>query len=156
VFAKVPNQIVNFFPQDYRIPGLYTWSLRVERQIAGSWVASAAYVGNKGSRNDVGLQLNPAIYIPGASTVANTQSRRLYPVDGPVAYAWPGGNSQYQALQLAAEKRSAKGLTVVANYTFSKNTDNQSATNPFNAHFEHALSAFDVPNNLKISAVWLV
>jgi hypothetical protein len=156
VFAKVPNQIINFFPKDYRIPALYTWSLRLERQIAGSWVASAAYVGNKGSRNDIAMQLNPAIYIPGASTVANTQSRRLYPTDGPINYAWPGGNSQYQALQFAMEKRFSKGLTIIANYTYSKNTDNQSATNPFTAHFEHALSAFDVPNNLKISGVWLV
>ena len=41
-------------------------------------------------------------------------------------------------------------------YTRSKNTDNQSATNPFNAGNEHALSSFDVPNNFKLAAVWQV
>jgi hypothetical protein len=145
---------VNYFPIDYHVPGLYTWSLRLERQIAKDWVASAAYVGNKGTANDIGLQQNPAVYVPGASTVANTQSRRLYPIVGPVSYAWEGGNSEYEGLQLAVEKRFSRGLTLIASYTRSKNTDNQSGTNPFNVHNEHALSAFDVPNNLKISGVW--
>jgi hypothetical protein len=155
VFSPIPNAIVNYFPKDYRIPALYTWSLRLERQIGNGWLASAAYVGNKGTYNDITLQQNPAVYLPGAS-VASTQARRLYPAVGPVSYAWPGGNSEYQALQIAVEKRFAQGLTIIANYTRSKNTDNQSATNPFNAHYEHALSSFDVPNNLKLSAVWQV
>jgi len=153
VFAPLQS-IVNYFPIDYHVPGLYTWSLRLERQIAKDWVASAAYVGNKGTANDIGLQQNPAVYVPGASTVANTQSRRLYPIVGPVSYAWEGGNSEYEGLQLAVEKRFSRGLTLIASYTRSKNTDNQSGTNPFNVHNEHALSAFDVPNNLKISGVW--
>ena len=128
----------------------------MERQIGNGWLANAAYVGNKGTYNDITLQQNPAVYAPGASTVANTQARRIYPTVGPVSYAFPGGNSEYEALQLAVEKRFARGLTIMANYTRSKNTDNQSATNPFNAGNEHALSSFDVPNNFKLAAVWQV
>jgi hypothetical protein len=155
VFAPLQS-IVNYFPRNYRVPGLYTWSLRMERQIGSGLMASAAYVGNKGSNNDLTLQQNPAIYIPANSTVANTQTRRIYPTVGPVSYAFPGGNSQYQALQLAVEKRFSRTLTVIANYTRSKNTDNQSTTNPFTTANEHALSVFDVPNNLKISAVYML
>ena len=156
VFSTIPNAIINYFPKDFRVPALYTWSLRMERQIGNGWLASAAYVGNKGTYNDITLQQNPAVYKPGASTVANTQARRIYPTVGPVSYAFPGGNSQYQALQIAVEKRFARGLTIMTNYTRSKNTDNQSATNPFNAGNEHALSSFDVPNNFKLAAVWQV
>ena len=157
VFAPL-QAIVNYFPRKYRIPGLYTWSLRLERQIASGWVATAAYVGNKGSNNDLTLQQNPAVYYAGAgvSTVNNTQQRRIYPTVGPVSYAFPGGNSQYEGLQLAVEKRFANNLTVIANYTRSKNTDNQSTTNPFTTRYEHALSAFDVPNNLKISGIYML
>ena len=104
VFAPLQS-IVNYFPIDYHVPALYTWSLRVERQIGRDWVASIAYVGNKGTANDITLQQNPALYIPGASTVANTQSRRIYPTVGPVSYAFPGGNSEYEGLQLNVEKR---------------------------------------------------
>jgi hypothetical protein len=157
VFAPL-QAIVNYFPRKYRVPGLYTWSLRLERQIGNGWVATAAYVGNKGSNNDLTLQQNPAIYYPGvgASTVNNTQQRRIYPTVGPVSYAFPGGNSQYEALQLAVEKRFAKSLTVIANYTRSKNTDNQSTTNPFTTRYEHAVSVFDVPNNLKLSGIYML
>jgi len=93
VFAPL-NSIVNYFPKDYRIPELTTWSLRIERQIGGNWVASVAYVGNKGTYLPITLQQNPAVYVPGGSTVANTQQRRLYPTVGSVFYANPGANSQ--------------------------------------------------------------
>ena len=42
------------------------------------WMTGLAYVGNKGSTN-TGRTENPAVYIPGASTVGNTQQRRVYP-----------------------------------------------------------------------------
>ena len=67
------------FPIDFRIPRITTWNLVLERQIAGNWVARAGYYGNAGNFLQAGTgELNPAIYIPGASTVANTQSRRRY------------------------------------------------------------------------------
>src|SRR5262249_28450141 len=47
-FVFAPNNaIVNYFPVDFHIPELFTWSLRIERQIGNDWVASVAYVGNK-------------------------------------------------------------------------------------------------------------
>src|SRR5205085_11297198 len=48
VFAPI-NSIVNYFPVDFRIPLVNTWSIRVERQLAKSWLVSAAYVANKGT-----------------------------------------------------------------------------------------------------------
>jgi hypothetical protein len=155
VFAPL-NTIVNYFPKDYRIPELTTWSLRLERQIARDWVASAAYVGNKGTYLPITLQQNPAVYIPGASTVANTQQRRIYPTVGSVSYPNPGGNSEYHALQLNLEKRFSHGLTLLANYSRSKSLDNVSATNPFSLANEHSVSQNDIPNNFKLSGVWQV
>jgi len=156
-FVFAPNNgIVNYFPLDYHIPELFTWSLRVERQIGADWVASAAYVGNKGSAQLIAMQQNAAIYIPGASTVGNTQQRRIYPTNGSIQFADPGGNSAYQALQLNIGKRLSHGFTLLANYTYSKTVDDLSNTNPFNRHFEHSLSQNDVPNNFKLSGVWEV
>jgi hypothetical protein len=153
VFAPL-NSIVNYFPKDYRVPELTTWSLRIERQIGKEWVASVAYVGNKGTFLPNNLQQNPAVYIPGASTVANTQQRRIYPTDGAVSYANPGGNSEYHALQLNVEKRFSHGFTLLANYARSKSLDNLSTVDPFTLANEHSLSQNDVPNNFKLSGVW--
>jgi hypothetical protein len=155
VFAP-NNSIVNYFPLDYHIPQLIMWSLRVERQIGREWVASVAYIGNKGSALPISMQQNPAIYIPGASTVANTQQRRIYPIHSAITFTDPGGNSQYHAFQLNVEKRFSRGLTLLSNYTFSKTLDNVSGTNPFTRRFEHSLSQNDIPNNFKLSAVWQV
>ena len=51
---------------------MFTYSVRLERQFLGNWMIGLAYVGNKGSTN-TGRTENPAVYIPGASTVGNTQ-----------------------------------------------------------------------------------
>ena len=62
-------------------------------------------------------EINPAIYIPGQSTVANTQARRPYQDFVNVGRIESGNNSNYNALQLNAEKRFAHGLSVLVNYT---------------------------------------
>ena len=76
-------------PVNYQIPETATWSLRIERQIGKDWVASVAYVGNKGTFLPDLIEGNPAVAFPGASTVANTQNPRLYPTVGRAKYADP-------------------------------------------------------------------
>jgi hypothetical protein len=134
--------------------------MRLERQIARDWVVSAAYLGNKGTYLSVGMQENPAIYIPGVnatgqplSTVANTQQRRVYPINGGITRVDSGANSDYTALQLNAEKRFGKGFSVLANYTWSKMLDNASGTNPFTRRWEYAVSNINIPQNFKFSGI---
>ncbi len=122
VFAPI-NDIRAYFTKDYRIPQLATWSLRIERQIGKDWVASVAYLGNKGTYLQLGTQENPAIFGPGA-TVGNTQARRVYPNFGPVARTDAAANSSFHAFQWNLEKRLSYGLSVLANYTWSKTMDN--------------------------------
>ena len=104
VFAPI-NDIRAYFTKDYRIPQLATWSLRIERQFGKDWVASVAYLGNKGTYLQHGhAQENPAIFGPGA-TVGNTQARRVYPNFGPVARTDAAANSSFHAFQWNLEKR---------------------------------------------------
>jgi len=84
--------IASYFPPAFHIPQLFTWTMRLERQIGKDWVLSAAYLGNKGTYLSIGMQDNPAIYTPGVdakgqplSTVANTQQRRVVPINGAVS-----------------------------------------------------------------------
>jgi hypothetical protein len=162
VFSPV-NSIINYFPADYHIPKTLTWTLRLERQLGQSWVAGIAYLGNKGTSLPITMQQNPAVYIPRVdakgnplSTVGNTQQRRVYGIDGSVQWTDPGGNSEYQAIQLNVEKRLSHGVSLLSNYTYSKTTDNLSGANPYTRRFEHSLSQNDIPNNFKFSGVWQV
>ncbi len=78
----------------------------------------------------------------------------------------PYGNYTYEALQLQATKRYGSGLTVLANYTWSKNlTDSDSdyspqsawnggasgTLNPYNPRAEKSYSQFDQPQQFKIA-----
>ncbi len=152
VFAPI-NDVRAYFARDYKIPQLITWTARLERQFRNDWVASVAYLGNKGAFLQLGVPENPAIYRPGA-TVGNTQDRRVYPNFGPVTRNDGAGNSSYHSLQWNVEKRFSRGYTILTNYTWSKAIDDLSATNPFNRAVSRGLSNFDVTHNFKFSNLW--
>jgi hypothetical protein len=154
----LPATLRAVFQRDFRLPLLMTWNLSLERQVAGNWVFRTAYLGNKGTHffaaAENSRELNPAIYIPGASAVANTQARRPYQQFGPIGLYESANNTNYHSLQLNAEKRFSHGYTILASYTWSKKIDDYNATNPYNRRFDYGLSREDVPHNFKFSNVW--
>jgi hypothetical protein len=162
----LPAQINGYFPIDFHPAAMATWNLKVERQVGANWLFSAGYIGNSGyhlSSNQYGRRtVNPAIYIPGASTVANTQSRRPYKDFSVLSVVPADFNSSYQSLQLNAEKRFSRGLQLLANYSWSKMIDNFAPpnvgvnANPFNRNLDRGLSNDDVPRIFHFSAVWQI
>jgi hypothetical protein len=90
-------------------------------------MVSANYVSSRGHRLPIGDQLNPAVYVPGATT-ATTNQRRLLSLENPdqgrfygeITGVKPIGTSEYNGLLLSAQHRSANGLFVSANYTLSE------------------------------------
>jgi hypothetical protein len=154
---SLPMQIYGSFSGNYRLTTLGIWNLRVERQFGANWLAGIAYIGNGVSHLSMTGQMNPAVYIPGASTVANTQSRRLYPDFTSVAETWTDGNSRYHSLQFNVEKRYSNGLSVLANYAWSKKMDNTGTITPFlSREFYRGLSSDDIPHIFHLTTVWEV
>jgi hypothetical protein len=142
-----------------KVPLVTTWNLTVERQLGTNWLLRTAYVGNKGTnlQNSFESQreLNPAIYIPGQSTVANTQARRLYQAFTNISdVGLSGHNSRYNSLQVTLERRFARGLSILANYSFSKTQDDFGWTNPFSRSFDHAVSNNNLPHIFNLSGIW--
>jgi len=68
------------------------------------------------------------------------------------------GNSNYNSLQISAEKRFSKGLQFQLAYTWSKSFDYGSSfediLNPFDFHKSYSLSQFDARNRFVFSYVW--
>ncbi|MEX2261184.1 MAG: TonB-dependent receptor [Bryobacteraceae bacterium] len=152
VFAP-DNNIRAYFTRDYRVPQLLTWSLRLERQFGTDWVTSVAYLGNKGSFQQVTLDENPALFGPGA-TVGNTQARRVYPNFGRVSRTDSGANSSFHSLQWNLEKRFAKGYSILTNYAWSRTIDDLNNIDPFNRRAYRGLAVEDVEHNFKFSNIW--
>jgi hypothetical protein len=109
--------------QDKKIvtPVIYNWNLMFERQITSDWLVRAAYVGSRTNHLVESLELNPAVYTAGSKL--GTDARRLYQPYGSITQGAFDIDSTFHSLQLTAQKRFSHGLTILANYTWSKSLD---------------------------------
>ncbi len=132
------------------------WNLNLQREFFSTWILTGAYVGSKGNHLLMSAEANPGIYgRPGALN----QRRPLYPDFGPITDMSSRGNSTYHAMQVTANKRFTQGLSVQANYTWSKLMDDASGdgdlpNNPFNFHENRGRSNFDLPHRFVGSFIW--
>ena len=161
-FPQFSSQTV--YAPDYRNSYMQAWNLTLEREVAFGVVGRASYAGSKGTHLPVMRELNPAVYVVGATT-GTTNQRRLYaPALGSTSILEPVGNSIFHALQLTAERRFANGFSVLANYQFSKAIDDssnskatgQSRTNPFDQRFDRGPADFDRTHVFNFSGLWEV
>jgi hypothetical protein len=100
------------------------FNLTLEHEIAPAHLLlKAAYVGNLGRRLGTTYNLNQPVPGPGATT----PRRPFYGVDpllADVTYQVSDGLSNYNALQLTAEKRLSHGLSMLMGYTWGHQIDN--------------------------------
>ena len=151
---------------DFNTPYVQQWNLTLDRQIFGtSTVIRATYQGSKGTRLPLFYTANPAPYIPGQSTRANVEQRRLYEPGrlGSVKTIASFGNSTYHALVLSLDKRFSRSYTINASYTWSANIDtganNASANsteinNPFRFFSDRGRADGDRPHVFVASYLW--
>jgi hypothetical protein len=92
----------------------------------------------------------------GGPTIQYQQLLRPYPQYTGVTRNAPAfGSSIYHALQMKVEKRMSAGLTALIAYTISKNiSDLNNPQSAYNRRVERALTDFDVPSRLTITAAW--
>ena len=144
-------------------PNTWNWSLTVERNMGNDILLRGAYVGSRGTHIIGGYEMNLPVYGPGA-TLANRQDRRPDPNFQSINVSSGIADSYYHSLQITAEKRYSRGLTFLANYTFSKSIDtgsndigwsgafgNQDPRGPW---FNRGLSEFDRTHVVNSSVVW--
>jgi hypothetical protein len=165
-----PVLALTFDPtQKFVTPVLYDWNLAIEHQLAPQWLLRAAYVASHGSHLFDNIDLNPAVYTPGST--ASSDQRRIFRGFSDIYQDSQDVNSSFQSLQLSLERRLTHGLTILANYTFSKSIDDfpfgttlegtgQSGggTLPWyfpNSHsLDHGPSDFDHTHRFVASYVW--
>jgi hypothetical protein len=120
------------------------WNAGIQQQLARDMVLEVNYVGNHGTHlNSTNPSNDP---LPGAGAI---QARRPYPAFGSINYFSQDMSSQYNALQVKAEKRYGSGLWYLLSYTYSKSItiqDTPAAGGDF--YWERALASFDIPQNI--------
>ena len=139
------------------------YNVNIQQQLPASTVLTVAYAASHGTRLlDKGINLNTAPPGPGY----NDASRRPYPqyntISGFTAHGWVG----YQSFQAKAERRAARGLYLLASYTYSKTLTNgmtsDTISDPGVPYYplvpfpdaDRGLGATDLRNNFSLSFLY--
>jgi Carboxypeptidase regulatory-like domain len=184
----------------YHVPTVYGWNLTVERQLPSNILVRAAYVGSRSLHlletqyYNVGVPCTAATSTVTCNGKANIGLANLLVCEGsggtPATCASNNSaakfktntfsttvqadindiNSSYHSLQTSIEKRMSHGLTILANYTYSKSLDDLPfgegvsgfdtgySTRPFNDPSRHRIdygpSGFDHTHVFTGSYVW--
>ncbi|MCS7026542.1 MAG: carboxypeptidase regulatory-like domain-containing protein [Bryobacteraceae bacterium] len=160
VFPQFSTQFL--YAGDMRNANMQGWNLTLERQIPGGFVLRTSYAGSKGTRLVSLREINAAVYTPGATTATTNQRRPMAPALGNVTLVEPVGNSTYHAFQITAERRFARGFTLLTNYQLAKSLDDSSAnkatgqtrTDPNNQRFDKGPSDFDRRHVFNLSGIY--
>jgi hypothetical protein len=155
--------VVVYQPTPNLTPNVQQWNFTLERQINPTLILRAAYVGSRGDHLNINVSENVAV--PGPGAVA---PRQPYPDYGTISAWEPRGPSNYDALQLTAEKRMSYGLSFLGAYTYGRSLDEgaggNSSTgenriniqNPQNLIADYGLSNFNYSQRFTLSTVYMI
>jgi len=194
-FGYIPpfNEIaVSYDPSgNYKVPTIYEWNLTLERQLPSNILFRVGYVGSRSLHILETQYYNPGVPagIPGCGLGSvSSPGKAGTGLANCTVFIGSGGkfktntfsstvqaditdiNASYHSLQTSIEKRMSHGLTVLANYTYSKSLDDLPfgegvsgfdagySTLPFNApgrhQFDYGPSSFDHAHVFTGSYVW--
>lgn len=127
--APRPVAVSSFHP-DFKRPMVHSWSTTVQTELPGQFLASAGYVGSRGThwevwidRNapDFGVRPEGLDFDPRLNTnTININLLRPYVGYGSITEFASGLTSTYHSLQLTGQRRFSAGLALQGVYTFGK------------------------------------
>ena len=101
----------------YRDAQSAQWNLTVENELTANTSVRASYVGMSSYRQPITVNLNQTA----PSTAPYNPANAPFQNWGTIYFTENRGNVSYEALELEATHRMARGLAYQANYTFAKN-----------------------------------
>ena len=118
--AEMPTDLAwNIWSPDFELPTIRQWNGSVQRQIASSWVVTAAYVGSTSRHLHRQANINAA----GPGDGRTERQRRMIPSLGAITVTESPGTARYHGLQTTLQKRMSHGTQGSLSYTWSHSTD---------------------------------
>jgi hypothetical protein len=186
------GQDISYYnPVVQKLPYVQNWNLGVQRELPWKTKFEINYLGNKGTRlNEPSYtgslnQVDPKYLSLGDALLDNINDHpeipKPYPsFDGSVARAlrpFPqyeninthrlnNGYSTYHSMQVTFTKRSDRGLSFIAAYTFSKSLATADSAGPgdynfyytrqdiYNRRADYSVTNFNIPNDLKLTWIY--
>ncbi len=125
-------------------PTTHHFSASVQKQYGENTAVTASYFGNRTQNLWLGMEINPGVYMDGA-TAANLNQRRVLYLQNPdqgryfasVTQLNMDGTARYDGFLLAINKRLSNNYSLTTNYTLSKcinDSDPQQFLDPVYSH----------------------
>jgi hypothetical protein len=158
----VPTANETTWSMPFKTQADYQWSLSIQQALSSSAVFELNYIGSSSSNLFSSVESNFARYVPGLSTIANTQSRRQYPEFGQINNTLSAFSANYNGLQVVLNQRFARGFSVLGSYTWSKalgvnvsaGEGSNGPRNPYNYRADYGPLSLDRTHNMIVSALW--
>ena len=158
---------ITFMPEDYHSSQVQSWYASVQRDLGHRMLLDVAWVGNRATGTLLFANFNQAVPNNAAGTLP-IAARRPIPEWGDITYAFNGGKSDYQGLQVKFDWRMREGLTLLSTLTLSRARDNGAGSleaaggdgnfpapqNFRDLDAEWSTSVYDQPYNSTTSFVW--
>lgn len=162
--SQFNNQNVDYYPQKRPVTYYQEALLSVQHQIPGQILLDVSYVFTKGTHQNFARDVNqiPQTELLPGNTInyAAAPYTQFQSIQGHLF----DGYSNYNALQLRAEKRYSHGLSFVFNYALSKTMDAGTSSghsagvdvwqNAYNISSNYGLSTLDTRNTINGSATY--
>lgn len=150
----------------YKTPTVYTYSLGVQQELVRNTVLSVAYVGSRAAQLERSIDINQPLPVPGfqfdpaLSTGGDKQADRPYQGFSSISWNETTARSWYDSLQINLQRRSTRGLTLGAAYTYSKNLSTvpggslASPQDAYHPDLDKGLTPWDWRHNATINYVY--
>jgi len=145
---------ITYMPSNWPTSYVMSWFFSIQRQLARNLLLDVAYVGNRSQKLLLFADYNQARPNRLGENTA-LQLRRPIASFSDITYAFPGGWSNYNSLQVRVDKRFSGGLFLLNSFTWGKALDNGSGAlegpngnasapqNFYNLAGEKGLSGYD-------------
>ncbi len=134
-----------YIPANQKIPYVDQWNFTIERQLPSNVSFSVGYVGNIGRHLNSGENLNAAVPGPGPFDPRRPLFN-LFGITQGIFDKCDCGSSNYNSLQVRAEKRFGGVYSLLASYTYSKALDFGefgTPTDQYNVHLDYGPADFN-------------
>ena len=128
------------------------FSLGFQHELPAGIMLDMSYVGNRGRDIDASEPINTPP--PGPGTVQNRRPNVNY---AGINLYGPAVTSEYDGLEIRAQKRLSKGLDMLASYTWARTFDNAGTPqDPNSLQGQWGPANFDIPSHLSLSYTYLL
>jgi outer membrane receptor protein involved in Fe transport len=117
-----------------RTPYVQQWNATLQRELPGRLLLELAYIGSKGTKLGRYRRFNTPAHVETGEDLpprpGDLQELRTFPTLGPIIQRQHIANSDYQSMQIKAEKSLSSRLSVLASFVWSKSIDDADSVIP--------------------------